>query len=551
MDFTHNTRVRWIAVLSGVYLAWFFNSLFGLDPKIIVSKETTVLTEPLAADGLPDFEAYLVKRAAEGVTPQNNAAVIVWRAIWPGHLTPQYWEPMCKALGIDPIPNAESSLTEIHGPAFQERFVQWLLEVQPPATGNEDDDWQQQLREDQANQIIDLAVARPWTSEQAPPLADWVAENQLPLNLLIDATSLPKFFSPSPDHLAGPKAGLVASLLPMEQSLRDVTRALGLRAMWHLGEGRPWEAWQHLRATLQYAQFSSQGWTLVNTMVAIAIEGHASARIPIVCHEGEFGVQQAREILHDLQSLPPLTRTATIFDHGERLNIVDSALGMATGRNDSMGTFGDSKTYVTIDWNLILRDVNRVYDRMTAAAQLPSRAQRLHAWSQIENDILDQSKQFSGTSRVLAFFHRRTRSRAVGSILLNLLVPATGAAFTAQDRGDARRALTIVAAALAVYRAQHREYPAALAALVPDILPELPVDIFSEKPFIYERKSDGGYLLYSVGDNGVDDGGTDLGGEIIAGEWVDEEQEVDNDKSDLVIRVPVPPFWLPELPLAE
>ena len=83
-------------------------------------------------------------------------------------------------------------------------------------------------------------------------------------------------------------------------------------------------------------------------------------------------------------------------------------------------------------------------------------------------------------------------------------------------------------------------YPETLAALAPRYLTTVPLDPFIDKPFIYERRGDG-YLLASVGENGVYDGGDDRKGWIIGGEWQAIEQNVDPDKWDLVVRMPVPP----------
>jgi hypothetical protein len=113
--------------------------------------------------------------------------------------------------------------------------------------------------------------------------------------------------------------------------------------------------------------------------------------------------------------------------------------------------------------------------------------------------------------------------------------------------------LTRVAAALAVYRAEQGEYPETLDQLVPGVVAQVPNDLYSGKPFIYRRMPDAGYLLYSVFENGKDDGGTDYAVEVVKGEWVEEERdEADYENSDLVIRVPMPKFELPEMPdLAE
>jgi hypothetical protein len=104
------------------------------------------------------------------------------------------------------------------------------------------------------------------------------------------------------------------------------------------------------------------------------------------------------------------------------------------------------------------------------------------------------------------------------------------------------------AAALAAWKADRvageEPYPETLEALVPKYLAAVPLDPFSDKPFIYERRGEG-YLLASVGSNGVYDGGDDMSGWIVGGEWQTTEQDVDRKKSDLVVRMPVPPRPVP------
>ena len=45
----------------------FLFQLFGPNPRIIVSRQTTHITGPLRADGLPDYEKYVLERCREGV----------------------------------------------------------------------------------------------------------------------------------------------------------------------------------------------------------------------------------------------------------------------------------------------------------------------------------------------------------------------------------------------------------------------------------------------------------------------------------------------------
>jgi hypothetical protein len=76
-----------------------------------------------------------------------------------------------------------------------------------------------------------------------------------------------------------------------------------------------------------------------------------------------------------------------------------------------------------------------------------------------------------------------------------------------------------IVVALAMYRADHQQYPDSLAALTPRYLDEIPADDYTEQPFCYRREGEG-YALWSVGRNGQDDGGRDSNSEEIGDDLV-------------------------------
>ena len=73
-------------------------------PKIAISKETTWIEGPLREDGYVDYVAAVNRHYGKGVTPQNNAAVPLWRAIGPGELEEEFREPFFRHLGMEPLP---------------------------------------------------------------------------------------------------------------------------------------------------------------------------------------------------------------------------------------------------------------------------------------------------------------------------------------------------------------------------------------------------------------------------------------------------------------
>ena len=56
------------------------------------------------------------------------------------------------------------------------------------------------------------------------------------------------------------------------------------------------------------------------------------------------------------------------------------------------------------------------------------------------------------------------------------------------------------------YRRQRGTLPERLEQLAPDFLPEVPIDPFADQPLRY-RVDENAYVVYSVGEDGVDDAG--------------------------------------------
>jgi hypothetical protein len=67
--------------------------------------------------------------------------------------------------------------------------------------------------------------------------------------------------------------------------------------------------------------------------------------------------------------------------------------------------------------------------------------------------------------------------------------------------------VVLTAIALKGFQLKQGHYPAQLSELVPEFMTTVPMDPMDGKPLRYRRNADGTYLLYSVGENGVDDGG--------------------------------------------
>ena len=74
-------------------------------------------------------------------------------------------------------------------------------------------------------------------------------------------------------------------------------------------------------------------------------------------------------------------------------------------------------------------------------------------------------------------------------------------------RIEAARDVVVTAIALKRFQLKHGKWPETLSELTPEFLPSVPIDPCDGKSLKYHPNADGTFLLYSVGDDGVDDGG--------------------------------------------
>jgi hypothetical protein len=418
--------------------------------------------------------------------------------------------------------------------------------------------------------VLDQVMNRPWSSQQLPPLAKWVVNNEKPLDLLLEASKRPRYYAPSPTLINNQRNLLIEMLLPLTQSVRESGRSLSARAMWHLGESRPDRAWQDLHAVHRLSRLFTQGTTLIDQLIALATSGLACDGTVTLLHHGQLSSELAEQIQRDLSALPSFNVMSRSLGKFERAAALDAFIRVGSGGSGeafSAMTGGSNDDYgatalnvVSVDWNLVLRETNGWYDRLTAAAEISNYAERQAALEQIDTDIRQLFTQSREPTNVLAgLVSRQQRSKLVSAIMLSLFLPALEAATEAQDRENADLELVRVAAALAVYRAEHGAYPETLDELVPGVLAALPADFYNNKPYVYLREGEG-YLLYSQGKNGTDDGGSHEQWKMYRGRRLDDfdEQAAANVRpairtgaDDISIRVPRPAFELPELPPAD
>lgn len=497
-------------------------------PRFTIGKETTRVLGPVDKAGYIDYEAALNGLMRQGVTPKNNANVLLWRAFGPHPEKAEMPPAFFRWLEIEPPPDNGDYFVD----AFE--FLRERRKVPQEAAA---------AFAEKLSAEITFLSRRPWKAADFPDHAAWLKANAKPLDLVVQASGRSRYFNPlvsRPDK-EGRKL-LIGALLPGVQKTRSFAQALTERAMLHLGEGKVDEAWQDLLACHRLGRLVSQGGTLIEGLVGIAIDQIASEGDQAFLAFADADAARLKKCARDLRALPSLAPLARLVDR-ERFLLLDGIMALAHGGtnadvlqalgggSDGGGTDLLSRLMLAvIDWDPALRIANEWYDRMVAVLGEMDRAVRQKKLTEIESDLRKLRGTIAGPGGFLKSIlsgkdFGENVGRTLGNVLVTMLVPAVTRISSAYDRTEQNQRNLQVAFALAVYRKEQGRYPKALADLVPKYLEKVPQDTFSGRALHY-RPTATGYLSYSVGPDGKDGGG----------QGYDDDPRGD----DLRIRMPLP-----------
>ncbi|HYV38722.1 MAG TPA: hypothetical protein VE988_23760 [Gemmataceae bacterium] len=473
-------------------------------PKFTIAKDTTYLTEPLDKGGYVDYVKGFNNLMSKGVTPDNNANVLLLKACGPQYddviidvaIPAAYF----KFLGIEPLPKDGAY------------FVSLMQHLKSKGKIGKD------FKE---NELFDLSLrlcVEPWTAEKYPHVAAWLKDCDKPLSLVAEAVKRPRYYSPLvPEKSKDNVPGIIAPPRHGAQYCKLMARALLARAMLHLGEGRNDEAWLDLITCLRLGRLVAQGGDLIHHNAGRStIDGSAAKAVEVFLDRTKDTSKQAMTRLNDLQKLPPLPPLADSIDLN-RFQFIDSVLFVARSGADSLGQLDgkpvSNPVWESINWDLPLRNGNKIFDRMILALRTKDRQTRNKLLSEYNADMRKLSKSvFDHKDFVKAWAAAGANPEALGKVtgdkLVSLMQPAIVDLQQWNDRWEQVHLNLQVAFALAACRADTGKYPGQLDKLSPKYLAKIPEDLFTGTPLVYRPTGDG-YLLYSFGINEKDDQGRD------------------------------------------
>jgi hypothetical protein len=318
-----------------------------------------------------------------------------------------------------------------------------------------------------------------WLATQKPAVDDFLVAARLPrCDWQLDYTS--PFTIPLP-HL---------------MKLREATKLLRLVAIRQAERGDGDAAVATTIAMLGMKQGMEEDPFLISHLVRIACDNDTYKGLGRVL-EGRPSERACRELIEALDAHRPAGELARTLA-AERALGLDLFEKLRDGKKPDFGGGAEEEQLVRyararrlLPW-LLDRDeaayIEVMSDSIAAAANAGKRSS------------LGEGARIA--ARVQASDSRLAALRQV----MQMLTPATSHALENEVTIEGVRASARAAAAIALFRARHGKLPDRIEELVPEVLPEVPRDPWTDAPLVYKREGNG-FVVYSVGKNLFDDGG--------------------------------------------
>ncbi len=428
-----------LLLLFAVFIYWNFLR----TPGLVISKETTYITEPLTADGTRvDYFAAIEKELypPQMKTDDNGYRVIVrrlgvakeFRLDMQGNQikldTEANAAAVYKKLGLDPAIEPDMTCMEVS------EFLQEYYSTE-------------ELNDEQTE--VWYRTSQPWTFDDLPMLEPWLEKNGPAIDLLSEAVRKPAFCIPWVRLNEDENAPLFESVsLGGIVRTRTFARMFQVRAYYRIGTGDIDGAIDDVVACAHLGRHLHHQGTLVSRLVGIAIEGIA-ASVGVAGGTSQPTEEQLQRLVDELNALPPRPDMDPV-SLVERYYQLDWIQALAVGKESlgeafsSLGSPAIEKhkppfaEYVSVDWNVVLRQVNLLHEDLYAT----------YVWEQPK--VLSPGNLFIGI-----------RSRRVAEAVALLSTPSFEATREASRRLNCVDNLKRITLAMLIYERQHGALPPA------------------------------------------------------------------------------------------
>lgn len=491
----------------------------GATPKpkrgYTISKETTYFTGPLKADGTIDFVAAINEHFSQGVTDENNAALVIVPAMdltdWG---TNGRRERVLEAMGLTPEDiSHRTTMLELR-----------MFSKEPGGASVE-----------ALSVAYTAALDKLWTDDELPLMRRWLDRNQGVMSQIAEGARRTRYFVPFvSDEKGEPLTGI---LLEHAQQMRSIARAFSIRANNHMAHSRWNDAWADILTIRDLGRLAAKGPTLIEGLVGVAITG-------IACSEANYLIATADPSTVDWEALRSTWKILPISDLSHSMGITERAmliqlscniweqpdpnaqlLQQITMNEDEFAAAGTKLIGRTLKGMLTsgevnlddaLRYSNQMYDRAIDVLSMPDAASREKAFAEIDTQIQVAESGAPGESNVSTLVRVLTSqpqkpAEQFSKVLLSMIFPAAQTGLRAELRTRASQNVVDLALAARALQARTGQLPGSLRELEP-FADEAAFVQPSTGDSIAFRAVDQGILIYHWSSDRKDDGG-DIDGE--------------------------------------
>ncbi|MDR1925977.1 MAG: type II secretion system protein GspG [Planctomycetaceae bacterium] len=535
-------RLLFVLVFFLVFCVVSFYFCF-VPSRLVISPETTFVTEYLTPEGLPDYlAAYLKMNNAQLQKPEDNGYRLVLEAFgpysfdwfgmmkkiaWEDLPTSQYgewyqdkWIPLCEVMSIDPTqkPKKYTSIEEFY-------YV---------VDGESEQD--KQAKHDKSQKLEELK-SKLWRAEGYPEFAELLDKSAEALDLFSFAAKKPVWAYYRP-HAYSLKQNLKIGMNPMVlehsdlSTLRMVCDDLAIRISRRLGENDAAGALDDVLTILRIARHCKNRYTNAEHRVAFYMETVGMKSLQMILTYGNLKSDQIHQLIKEFDSLPKHEDSFEKFVQFEKLVYLEAILiqprkfsflkgNMAYSdiadncRKQSMyQSYTKILQELPVDFNYAAKRGLFRWRSLESAAKERDIRKR---WKFVEkycDEALVMCNQMYDLQVISLTPLIRIRSQVFADIVFNKYCYAYYflSYTTWEKKIVTMHNLFYVSSALELYQHDNGNYPDSLDAIVPKYLGEIPIDPFSiDNKFTY-KKTDTGYILYSFGTDKKDDGGDEKEG---------------------------------------
>jgi hypothetical protein len=457
-------------------------------PPFKVSPETTLITEPLDADGWPDYQAALTKKLLRDVKPENNFVVVL------------------RQVGL--LDNMEEGWFNLSDVAELQQIDARLGVTAPLPTTPRYRTYRELYPNDSSQDFanfLEQASQRFWREDEFPKFAAWLRVNEPVYDLLAESVRTLD-------------CGFVAGV-NCDQSVRTLYRDYATRSF-RMDPPQPMR--QRLNDLVTMLWIGRRA-SLLNEWyhVIVAVTGERIATEFLVEHLSCADLVEADLVwlIAELDRLPPRVGFLEAGELGDQYAALNGIVSLARSRDlddfnagipkGAENSIGRCVRWSRVDWNVALRETRAMFEERRRIRTLEDIEEQSRA---IQNERKRLSKQIKGWNHpwrvLLAPFLGSPRYN--GQFIAALAVDARQ---LPENESIASPKLLVLERTLRIaidlrrHQMRTGSYPDSLADLKDVSRPTDLGDPFREGQQLTYRRTSEGCLLYSLGRNGVDDDG--------------------------------------------